>query len=442
MQKIPTETGSQAKPAQIEEGILGDIHAIKQSLHSTSMVSPTLHKFDSSISLVNEEYNFCYRISTHGSLIERTDESLKTTKPKSSSTLLFQEHLREEEVLRIFPSRCIIYVNVFRHPRSPKPIGTSPESWTEIPIALSGFDHHQGSKVVKISAIVCLNNTVIENVVKPKSEMWAILNQQILIQLQKKLDTTWNIVYHHFKDRAREPFFFYEVDRQMYTIRVGYKDSQNSRKIPHEIKTAATGNIKEVPASQLAFSEKKFPLPFNSTLKEPHTLEEIKIKLVSKKEVEKFTHLDELKEQTQLSSAQSLSDKPTLTSEIDKSSFSLCMSKPQNLEKGLKDGQEHGDQREEIATRIARGFKIEQYFASNEVVLLKLILPSLPGSSFELPTIEVCHTNLKVECITKNGAKAIFKAVLDPEVNFEEAKAWYCKLENSLLITSTLDLLK
>jgi len=54
--------------------------------------------------------------------------------------------------------------------------------------------------------------------------------------VQHLLETSWNLVCTKFRDRAKDPLHFYQVDRHSFTVKQGYKDCKNSRVVPARIK--------------------------------------------------------------------------------------------------------------------------------------------------------------------------------------------------------------
>jgi len=126
---------------------------------------------------IDPGHHFCYRLSCRAWLATRNQESPELRLRPGDSADLKQPPIEQRELSCGFPKRCKLYLNVFRHSRTQPPSGATPSDWDEIPFVFSQFQHHGGDLLIRISGSVCVNSIVVETVVRPREEFWAILNQ-------------------------------------------------------------------------------------------------------------------------------------------------------------------------------------------------------------------------------------------------------------------------
>lgn len=193
-------------------------------------------EIDETCEKIEKDIHFCYRISCNALLSTKKGSTEEIQLKFATTAEIFQPAIEEKELENNCPKQCIIYLNVFRHKKCPKPTGKHAKEWSEIPIIISRFQYQEGCQLIRISGDVAINWDVVHEIVKPGNELWGILNQKILIQVQNLLESTWNVIFLKLKNRSRNPLHYYMLDRESYTVKEGYKDAKNSRVVPDSVK--------------------------------------------------------------------------------------------------------------------------------------------------------------------------------------------------------------
>ena len=400
---------------------------------------------DPTFDRVDPNYHFCYRISCRAVLTSRKQPALEVKLRDEGTPQLKQDPIDEKELSRAFPKKCILYINVFRHSRTPAPAGSDPSKWNEIPFIFDSFNHHGGDLLIKISGSVCISSRVMAAVVRPRDEFWAILNQKVIIKVQQMLETTWNLVAHKFINRSRDPMHFYQADRQSYLIKQGYKDCKNSRMVPAVIKVIDS-----------AEDEKQVQKLGQGCHEVTADLDGIQGSSVEGQEV--------LNVSTRLTGGgkglarkASSNSKPLASDQQSDHRLDKYISKDQSdqhesgQEKSSQSGSlssnysliesQESNHKEFIANKMHDRVWIKHNIVSNGYLHLKLMLPAfvtLPKKSILLDMNEQILSLKHLAPDQKDSPPEIFTIFLHTRCDADKAKAVYSRLDNSVTVLAPL----
>lgn len=396
---------------------------------------------DPTFSKVDPDYHFCYRLSCKALLSSRKKESATVRLRVEDPDQLRQPPLELHELHTAFPRRCQLYLNVFRHNRTPAPTGVDPNEWKSVPVVFGAFDHHGGDLRLKISGCVCVNSQVIAAVARPGDEKWAVFNQTLLIEAQRMLETSWNLVVLRFRDKSRDPLHFYLVDRQSFAIKEGYKDCRNSRVVPTTVKVVdkavgADGG----PECDEAGKAKKSPTIVSGE-SELQLEEELLVNSPSK-----AGRPDKMKKVGIDFQPRLVEPEPEQTLEKSDGEDKQCVKKAElecrpksrsSASSDSKTGHSCGSHEGKVTQKLGDGVWIEHTMVLQDYLELKLRLPSSACAPKQSINLDMTADTLRLECSFapySEEAPLSFSTSLLTRCNADLAKATYCSADKSITI--------